>query len=74
MPEHPSSPVAKVLTAGTTGGGVDPSMAADVVLNGILTNRFVLTTHPNELLSAARMRLEAAETGMLTDRQSNTDR
>ncbi len=33
-PKDPiSSSVLKVLTDGTTGGGVDPSIAADVVLN-----------------------------------------
>jgi NAD(P)-dependent dehydrogenase (short-subunit alcohol dehydrogenase family) len=77
-PSEPTDPVSsavvKVLTDGTTGGGVDPSVAADVVLNGILTNRFVLTTHPDELISAATMRLEAARTGMLVERGSQTDR
>jgi len=77
-PSAPTDPVSaavvKVLTDGTTGGGVDPSVAADVVLEGILTNRFILTTHPDDLAGAATMRLDAARTGMLAERASNTDR
>lgn len=63
-----SSAVVKALTDGTTGGGVDPSVAADIVLNGILTNRFVLTTHPDEVIAGATMRQDAARTGMLAER------
>jgi hypothetical protein len=44
------------------------------VLNGIITNRFLLTTHPDELINAAAMRLYAARTGMLVERVSDTDR
>jgi NAD(P)-dependent dehydrogenase (short-subunit alcohol dehydrogenase family) len=73
-PPEPTDPltsaVRKVLIDGTTGGGLDPSVAADVVVEGILSNRFVLTTHPDDLINAASMRLEAARTGMLVERDS----
>ena len=77
-PPEPTDPVTsmvrKVLADGSTGGGLDPSVAADVVVEGILTNRFLLTTHPDELINAATMRLETARSGMLVERASGTDR
>jgi NAD(P)-dependent dehydrogenase (short-subunit alcohol dehydrogenase family) len=77
-PPEPTDPITsavrKVLTDGSTGGGLDPSRAAEAVVNGILTNRLILSTHPDELISAATMRLEAARTGMLVERASQTDR
>jgi hypothetical protein len=33
-----------------------------------------MTTHPDELISAATMRLDAARTGMWAERVSDTDR
>jgi hypothetical protein len=43
-----------------------------VVLEGILTNRFILTTHSDEQVSNATPRLDAARTGMLVGRASET--
>lgn len=77
-PSPPSDPVStavvKVLTDGTTGGGLDPSVAAEVVLAGILSDRFMLSTHPDELIAAGSFRLQVAETGSLAERASTTDR
>lgn len=51
----------RLLLEGTTGGGLDPVEVAAVVLEGIRTNRFVLTTHTADLHAAARARLAHAQ-------------
>jgi hypothetical protein len=64
-PEVPHPPVVagvhQMLTAGTTTGGIDPATVADAVLEGIRSNRFVLSTHPDQITAAARARLAHAE-------------
>jgi NAD(P)-dependent dehydrogenase (short-subunit alcohol dehydrogenase family) len=55
-----TSQVHGLLTEGTTSGGLDPSLAAEVVLAGIRANRFILTTHPEDLVAAADARLAKA--------------
>ena len=55
-----TSEVRGLLTAGTTSGGLDPSVAAEAVLAGIKANRFILTTHPEDLVAAAEARLTKA--------------
>lgn len=69
-----SSTVLKALNNLTTDGGLDPAIVAGVVIEGILTDRFVLSPHPDELVSAARNRLVAAESGLLAERASTTNR
>lgn len=53
--------VRQVLLAGTTGGGIDPAHVADAVLDGVRTNTFIVTTHAEQILNAARNRLAHAE-------------
>jgi hypothetical protein len=55
-----TSPVHGLLTEGTTSGGLDPSRAAEAVLAGIRANRFILTTHSEDLVAAADARLAKA--------------
>ena len=58
VPRDPvTSQVHALLTKGTTSGGLDPSRAAEAVLAGIRANRFILTTHPEDSVSAAEARL-----------------
>ena len=67
-PHTPTNPVStgviEALTAGTTGGGADPSVAAEAVVHGILNKEFVLTTDREFLVNAADRRLEMARTGV----------
>jgi NAD(P)-dependent dehydrogenase (short-subunit alcohol dehydrogenase family) len=60
----PSDPVTQqvrqLLVEGTTGGGIAPERAADAVVTAIRENRFVVTTHPQELEAAAERRLALA--------------
>jgi NAD(P)-dependent dehydrogenase (short-subunit alcohol dehydrogenase family) len=60
-PDIPSDPVTQQvrrhLVEGTTGGGIAPERAADAVVAAIRENRFVVTTHPEELEAAAQRRL-----------------
>jgi len=48
--------VRDLLTAGATAGGVEPSAVAAAVVAGIKANRFIVTTHPDEVVSAAEGR------------------
>lgn len=60
-PEDPLSvAVRDLLLAGTTEGPVEPSAAADAVVNGIKANRFIVTTHPDDISGAAGRRLALA--------------
>jgi hypothetical protein len=59
--------VVKLLAEGTTVGGLDPPVVADVVLDGILTDRFMVTPHSDDVVALATMRLQVAETGALTE-------
>jgi NAD(P)-dependent dehydrogenase (short-subunit alcohol dehydrogenase family) len=69
-----SEALRKTLTDGTTSGPVEPSAAAAVVVEGILSNRFVLSTHPDDVRGAAEQRLELARGGKLQPRgASRTD-
>ena len=61
---HLSTVTIEAIRAGTTGGGADPSVAAEAVVHGILNNEFILTTDPQKLVTFATMRLEAARTGL----------
>lgn len=61
MPSDPlSSAVRSVLVQGTTAGEVDAAAVAEAVLDGIVHNRFVVTSHPGELASAADRRVAVA--------------
>ncbi|MHB1445146.1 MAG: SDR family NAD(P)-dependent oxidoreductase [Acidimicrobiales bacterium] len=64
-PVVPSSPlvsgIQQILKTGTTQGDVDPPAVAQVVVEGIKSNRFVLSTHPGQVADAARNRLNHAE-------------
>jgi hypothetical protein len=77
-PTVPADPltkaVEKVLTDGAHFTGLEPSAAAQAVVEGILNDRFVVTTHPAELTTAAAMRLDAARDGTLQSRTASTDR
>lgn len=60
-PEDPLSvAVRDLLLAGTTEGPVEPAAAADAVLHGIKANRFIVTTHPDDISGAAGRRLALA--------------
>ena len=63
-PEMPSDPITqevrRVLVEGTTGGGIAPERAADAVVAAIVENRFVVTTHPEDLEAAAQRRVGLA--------------
>ncbi len=63
-PEIPSDPVTQqvrqILVEGTTGGGIAPEQAADAVVAAIRENRFVVTTHPQDLVAAAERRVALA--------------
>jgi NAD(P)-dependent dehydrogenase (short-subunit alcohol dehydrogenase family) len=65
MPEVHSTPltsaIENVLKAGTTQGDVDPPAVADVVVEGIRSDRFILSTHPTQVVEAGRSRLNLAE-------------
>jgi NAD(P)-dependent dehydrogenase (short-subunit alcohol dehydrogenase family) len=50
----------ELLTAGTTSGGIDPAAVADAVVAGIKANQFIVTTHPDQVVSAAESRLAKA--------------
>jgi NAD(P)-dependent dehydrogenase (short-subunit alcohol dehydrogenase family) len=63
-PSDPASQAEEEALKTRTAGRVDPSVAADVVLEGILTNRFVLTTHPDQLRQLLAMRIESADSGV----------
>ena len=54
----------KALTAGTTSGGADASVVAEAVVQGILSNEFILTTDRERLVALAAMRLDAARSGL----------
>ena len=75
-PPTPTNPVSTAviegLTAGTTGGGADPSVAAEAVVHGILNKEFILTTDRELLVTAASMRLEVARTGLPVEAAANT--
>lgn len=51
----------QILKTGTTQGDVDPPAVAEAVVEGIRSNRFVLSTHPAQVVDAARSRLGHAE-------------
>ena len=53
--------IRSTLITGTTEGPVDPSAAAEATVEGILANRFVVTTHPEDLVTAAERRIAAAK-------------
>ena len=63
-PDIPSDPVTQavreMLVQGTTGDGVPPEAAADAVVAAIKANRFVVTTHPDDVTAAAERRLAEA--------------
>lgn len=59
--------VRQMLKEGTTQGDVDPPAVADVVLDGIRGDQFVVSTHAEQLRNAARNRLDHAE--LVTDRE-----
>ena len=65
MPVVPSTPltsaVESMLKTGTTQGEVDPPAVAEVVVEGIKSNRFILSTHPTQVADAGRSRLAKAE-------------
>jgi len=65
MPEVNSTPlttaIENLLRTGTTQGEVDPPAVADVVVEGIKANRFILSTHPAQVVDAGRSRLTLAE-------------
>jgi NAD(P)-dependent dehydrogenase (short-subunit alcohol dehydrogenase family) len=66
MPADPlTTTVRQLVTAGTTVGPVEPSAVAAAVVEGILSNRFVLSTHPDDLRGAAERRLALARGGAL---------
>jgi hypothetical protein len=48
-------------TAGSTSSGLDPSAAAGAVVAGVKANRFIVTTHPDDLIGAAQTRLGHAQ-------------
>jgi NAD(P)-dependent dehydrogenase (short-subunit alcohol dehydrogenase family) len=54
--------VRRILLDGTTQGDVEPSAVAEAVWEGIVSNRPVVSTHPGQLVGAARARLAQAET------------
>jgi NAD(P)-dependent dehydrogenase (short-subunit alcohol dehydrogenase family) len=53
--------IEQVLKSGTTQGDVDPPAVAEVVVTGIKANRFILSTHPAQVVDAARSRLNLAQ-------------
>jgi hypothetical protein len=63
-PDIPSDPVTQqvrqTLGERTTGGGIAPPRAAEAVVAGIREDRFVVTTHPEELEAAAERRVATA--------------
>ena len=65
MPVVPSTPltsaVESMLKTGTTQGEVDPPAVAEVVVEGIKSNRFILSTHPTQVADAGRSRLAQAD-------------
>ena len=56
-----TSAIENLLRTGTTQGDVDPPAVAEVVIEGIKTNRFILSTHPTQVVDAGRARLNLAE-------------
>jgi NAD(P)-dependent dehydrogenase (short-subunit alcohol dehydrogenase family) len=52
--------IRQVLVEGTGGGGVGPELAAAAVVNAITANEFVVTTHRDDVVSAAEQRLGEA--------------
>jgi NAD(P)-dependent dehydrogenase (short-subunit alcohol dehydrogenase family) len=50
----------ELLTAGTTSGGIEPTAVADAVVAGIKANQFIVTTNPDQVVSAAESRLAKA--------------
>lgn len=56
-----TSAIENLLRTGTTAGDVDPPAVADVVVEGIRSNRFILSTHPAQVVDAGRSRLNLAE-------------
>jgi NAD(P)-dependent dehydrogenase (short-subunit alcohol dehydrogenase family) len=63
-PDIPSDPVTqqvrRILMEGTTGAGIAPELAADAVVAAIRENRFVVTTHAQDLEAAAERRVTMA--------------
>ncbi len=63
-PDIPSDPITqevrRILVEGTTGGGIAPEQAADAVVAAIRENRFVVTTHPEDIEAAAERRVALA--------------
>jgi hypothetical protein len=59
-PDIPSDPVPQqvrqTLSEGTDGGGIAPPRPAEAVVAAIREDRFVVTTHPEELEAAAERR------------------
>ncbi len=55
-----SSVVREVLRQGLEETGVEASAVADAVVEGILANRFVITTHPDDVAAAADQRARVA--------------
>jgi len=49
-----------MLLTGTTTGGLDPVAVADAVVASVKADRFVATTHPDEVVAAAETRLAFA--------------
>ena len=64
-PDVPRPPlvatVHELLRSGPTRGDVNPPDVAEVVWRGIRANQFIVTTHPDQLLGAARSRVAHAE-------------
>jgi NADP-dependent 3-hydroxy acid dehydrogenase YdfG len=58
-----STAMADMLVKGTTGEGMDPSRAADAVVRAIKENRFVISSHPEDVISSAQRRLQQAHEG-----------
>lgn len=65
MPSVRSTPltstIENLLRTGTTEGDVDPPAVAQVVVEGIQANRFILSTHPTQVVEAGRSRVNLAE-------------
>lgn len=55
-----SSFVREMLRQGVEETGVEASAVADAVVDGIRTNRFIVTTHPDDLAAAADRRAQVA--------------
>jgi len=50
----------QLLTEGTTSGGIEPGAVAEAVIAGIKSNQFIVTTNPDQVVTAAESRLAKA--------------